>query len=165
MKFDSETPIEYRGSDKGPDWAFVAVPRNAREKYNTPHEFEEAITSFQVEGMMRSKELLSARFLVRRDDQRFILFREHKVERTDAMEGIVVVTKDVSAKPPAKPKKDPTPKGTTEPKKNAEVKEADHEITADPSLATPRDSAWIAGLAASVGLLLVGVWLFRRTRR
>jgi len=164
VKLDPETPIEYRGTLNDPDRVFVAVPRESRLKYPTPKEFEEAITSFQVEGIVRSKQPLVVRFLVRRSDHRSMIFREHRVESIDVTEGIVVVTKDVPSKTPVTRKKEVSPKKDTDPKNDAAVKELDRETTSSESVSPTPESGWIAGLAGSLAVLLGGVWLVRRVR-
>jgi len=141
VKFDPETPIEYRGTLNGPDRVFVAVPTIAKQKYLRDQELEAAIASFQVAGMVRSREPLLARFLVRRSDHRSSIFREHKVEKIDVTDGIVVVTKDVQSKTPVKPEKNADPTKDAEPQNDAAEKEIDHETISSVSDSAPREAA------------------------
>ena len=72
------------------------------------------------------------RFLVRRSDHRSSIFREHKVEKIDVTDGIVVVTKDVQSKTPVKPEKNADPTKDAEPQNDAAEKEIEKLVGSSP---------------------------------
>jgi hypothetical protein len=146
VKLDPKTPIVIPGADRGAGIGrqghIVAVPKDAAKNYKTEKEFHEAIRAGKVEGMVRGKTQLDSQTTVKDNDDRKVVVREHKLE-IDAKGGIILT-----------PKKD-------DGGKNAPEEELDEGL---PTAYTPRGGLWVAGMIASLGILLAGLWLVTRCR-
>jgi hypothetical protein len=151
VKFDPKTPIEIkaagRGAGIGRQGSLVAVPKDARKKYASDDEYLAAIRLSKVEGAIRAKTNFDAITVVKDTDTRTTVVMEWKVENITAKDGFVLKSPD-RGEPRATPPKD----GMDSPE--------DEEATAY----APKGGAWVAGLAATLGLVFAGLWLSRRNR-
>jgi hypothetical protein len=149
VKFDPKTPIEIkaagRGAGIGRQGALVAVPKDARKNYESDEEYLAAIRLGKVEGAFRAKTNFDAITTVKDDDARTTVVMEWKVEKLDK-DGFVLKFPDRGA-PGTAPK---------DGKEGPEEEEAAY---------APRGGAWVAGLAATLGLVFAGLWLVGRGRR
>jgi hypothetical protein len=158
VKLDPKTPIEIkaagRGAGIGRQGLLVAVPKDARKNYASDEEYLAAIRLGKVEGQVRAKTNFDAITTVKDTDTRTTVVYEWKVEKIDPKEGFTLKSPfgDV---PKATPPKDG--KGGDEPE------EFDDEDDAAAAY-TPKNAAWVAGLAAMLGLVFAGLWLARRGR-
>jgi len=153
VKFDPKTPIEIKGAGRNPGIGrqghLVAVPKDAEKNYPGEKEFLAAIRLGKVEGQLRAKANFDAITTVKDSDPRAAVVMEFKVEKVDAKDGIVGKF--------VREEKDPDKKDPAEESDEAGDAPA---VTAY----TPRAGVWVAGLAASLAVVLAGLWLARRSR-
>ena len=154
VKLDPKTPIVIpgagRGAGIGRQGHLVATPKDAAKAYGSEKEFLAAVRNGKVEGMIRAKPLLDAITTVKDTDTRTTVVQEFKLEKIDEKDGIVLTR--VKEGEPEKPEK-----------KDGEKKE---EEELDPATAlAPRGGMWVAGLSASLAVVLAGLWLASRSRR
>lgn len=149
VKLDSKTPLEVLAKDhKGGRFqarALVAVPKDAAKTYDGDKEFFAAIAAGKVEGQLKSKQFFYPSLEVKDTEKRNTIVVEYKLDKIDAKDGIVLVSK-----------KD-------EPKKDNGKDSPDEEEA--PVAGAPRSGALVAGLAAFAALTLGGLWLTGRARR
>jgi hypothetical protein len=146
VKLDPKNPLVIEGAGRGGRYRFVqifAVPKDAAKNYDSEKAFHEAIAKGKVEGQVKSKTGFGTLTTVKDTDPRKSVVEEYKLEKIDPKEGLVIT---------AVAKKDPT----ATPPKDGEEEEA--------TAYTPRGAAWVAGLAATLGLVLTGLWVVRRNR-
>jgi hypothetical protein len=154
VKFDPKTPIEIkaagRGGGIGRQGSLCAVPKDAAKKYDNEKEFLAAIRSGKVEGQVRAKANFGTTIDIAESDPRTSIEMEYKVEKVDK-DGIVgkFVTDD---------KKEPE-------KKDPGKKDGPEDDEDSPVASAPKGGMWIAGVAATLGLVLSGFWLAGRNRR
>jgi hypothetical protein len=151
VKFDPKTPIVIPGAGRsagiGRQGHLTAVPKDAEKGYGSKDEFYAAIRAVKVEGQVRAKTNLDAITVVKDTDTRTTVVQEYKVEKVDPKDGIVLKwIKDGDAKDKQEETADETP--------------GEPGVTAY----TPRGGLWVAGMIASLGVLLAGLWLVTRCR-
>ena len=146
VKLDPKTPLVIAGAARGGRYRFVqllAVPKDAAKKYDSEKAFHEALAAGKVEGQLKSKTGFGTLTTIKDADTRKSVVAEYKLEKIDPKEGIVIVAAKGDG-PTSSPPKDGGEDG--------EVASA------------PKRGAWVAGLAAALGVALAGVWLARRKR-
>jgi hypothetical protein len=152
VKLDPKSPVHITpGEDRFCLLVAVpqdAVPKGAEKGSKIEKDFYWDLRYGGVEGVVRSKTFFSSNERIPRGDDRDRVVFAHKLERFDPKDGIVLVTKQI------------------EPKKDAEKKESPNDDDSSPSVASfaPKGGVWIAGLAATLGLVFAGLWLARRSR-
>jgi hypothetical protein len=117
--------------------ALFAVPKDAAKGFKTEKELHAAIEGGQVRGMVRVKDVFYDHLTVTATDPRKSITRWYQLGKIDGKDGLVV-----------KPVKQ-----DDEPKKKE-----------DALAVAPRGGLWVAGLIASLGILLAGLWLVTRCR-
>ncbi len=158
VTFDPKTPIEIKGANRGGgigrQGSFVAVPKDAAKGYDSEKAFLAAIRNGKVEGQLRAKGQFDSTTTIKDTDPRTTVVWEFKVEKVDPKEGLVgAFVRDAEAKNPEK--KDPA-------KKDTEGVDDDEEVAV---AAAPKGGVWVAGLAATLGLVFAGMWLAGRRNR
>jgi hypothetical protein len=151
VKLDPKTPIVIpgagRGAGIGRQGYLVAAPKDAGKSYGSEKEFLAAIRAGKVEGMIRAKTLLDSQATVKDTDTRTTVVQEYKLEKIDPKDGMVL-----------------TRVKEGEPEKKDGGKQEEEEL--DPATAfAPRGGVWVAGLSASLAVVLAGLWVVRRNRR
>jgi hypothetical protein len=147
VKLDPKTPIVIAGAGRsagiGRQGHLTAVPKDAEKDYGTKDEFLAAIRGGKVEGQVRAKTNLDAITVVKDTDTRTTVVQEYKVEKVDPKEGIVLTRV-----------------------KDGDPKDKEEETAEEPGATayTPRGSLWVAGMIASLGILLAGLWFVMRCR-
>jgi hypothetical protein len=147
VQLGSKTPLVIPGIGRvGPDRLaeLVAVPKDAAKRYAGVKDFHAAIAAGKVEGMVKGNARFSPETTLKDTDPRRSVMEEHKLEKLDAKEGLVI--KPIQKKPG--PSEEPT------------AEEAETGGTAY----TPRGGVLIAGLAATLAVVFAGLWLARRYR-
>lgn len=142
MKLDPKTPATITaGGGRYRTATLVAVPKGADKKYDNEKDFLAAVAKGTVEGMLKAKTTFDAITTVKDTDTRTKIVNEYTLDKIDPKDGIVLTAKK-------------------------EGKEGPEEASdgSDAVVASPRGGTWIAGLAASLGLLLAGLWLATRNR-
>ena len=130
------------------------MPKDAEKGYATKDEFYAAIRAVKVEGQVRAKTNLDALTIVKDTDTRTTVVQEYKVEKVDPKDGIVL-----------------TRVKETDPKDKQEETADESADETGATAYTPRGGLWVAGMIASLGVLLAGLWLLslsrsgKRTRR
>lgn len=139
VKLDPKKPHTIEGKGRGGPFQFctlVAVPKDAAKAYPTEKEFHVALSKDKVPGQIKAKEDFSSLTTLKSTDARASVTVTHKLEKVTAKDGFVFAAQE---KKGAKP----------------EVEE---------EAARPRGGLWVAGLAATAGLVLGGLWLAGRSR-
>lgn len=139
VKLDPKKPFTIEGKGRGGPFQFctlVAVPKGAAKAYPTEKEFHAALAKDKVPGQIKAKEDFSSLTTIKSTDARTSVTLTHKLEKVSEKDGIVFAV--------------PEKKGG----KPEEEEEA----------AQPRGGLWVAGLAATAGLVLGGLWLAGRSR-
>lgn len=140
VKLDPKTPATITaGGGRYRTATLVAVPKGADKKYDNEKDFLAAVAKGTVEGMLKAKTTFDAITTVKDSDTRTKLVKEYTLDKIDPKDGIVLTGKkdDVKDKP---------------------------EEESDAVAVAPRGGTWIAGVAASLGLLLAGLWVASRNR-
>ncbi len=130
----------------------VAIPRDAAKKYDSEKAFLAAVATGKVAGMLKARTGFFAFTEVKDTDDRKVIVIERKIESLDPKAGIVFA---VEKKGPGAP---PPPKG------KGQAPESE-EPTESVTLYTPKGGVWVAGLAATMAFVFVGLWFFGRSRR
>lgn len=151
VKLDPKTPIVIPGASRNPGIGrqghLVATPKDAAKAYGSEKEFLAAVRNGKVEGMIRAKTLLDSITVVKDTDTRTTVVQEYKLEKIDAKDGMVLTR---------------VKEGEAEKKDGG--KQEEEEL--DPQTAfAPRGGVWVAGLSASLAVILGGLWVVRRNRR
>lgn len=153
VKFDPKTPVTLAGAGRngiGRSGTLVAVPKDAEKNYDSEEKFHLALKNRAVEGLIQTKWNLDSQTTLKDTDKRTVVVYEFAVEKIDPKDGIVLKRK----------------KDEEEPKKDGDKKDSPDDDEAPGATASaPRGGAWVAGLAAALGLTLGGVWVAGRTRR
>jgi hypothetical protein len=151
VKFGPKTPIEIKGAGRSPgigrQGSLYAVPKGTAAKYDSEQAFFSALTGGRIEGHIRAKTNFDALTTLKDTDTRTTVVMEWKVENLTAKDGFVLKSPD-RGEPRATPPKD----GNDSPEDDEEVAYA------------PKGGVWVAGLAATLGLVFAGLWLSRRGR-
>jgi hypothetical protein len=155
VPFDPKTPIVLAGAGRagiGRQGAVVAVPKDAAKNYDTEEKFHLAIKNRTVGGMIQTKFNLDSRTTVKDTDARTAVVEEFAVEKIDPKGGIVLTRK----------KSESTPE-----KKDGEKKDAPDgdDVPTGASTSLPRGGGMMAGLSATLALVLGGLWVVGRGRR
>jgi len=156
VKFDPKNPIEIKAADRGAgigrQGALVAVPKDARKNYDSEEKYLAAIRLGQIDGLIRAKANFDTFTVVKDADTRTAVVYEWKVENLTAKDGFTL--KHPFGDIPA----------FTRPNNGKGGNDAPDESEEDDAAAAyvPKNGAWVAGLAAALGLALAGVWLARR---
>lgn len=158
VKLHPKNPLTISGTGRaGPNGyvQLVAVPKDAAKKYDAEKDFHAAIAGGKVEGLVKSKTGFGGVTTIKTEDARKTVTEEHKLEKIDAKEGLVVTAVKAEGKddkPTTAPPKDPKP--------------GEEDGDAGEAVAfTPRGGVWVAALAATAAVALAGVWLAGRRRR
>jgi hypothetical protein len=75
----------------------VAVPKDAAKRYASVKDFQAAIAAGKVEGMVKGNARFSPETTLKDTDPRRSVMEEHKLEKLDAKEGLVI--KPIQKKP------------------------------------------------------------------
>jgi hypothetical protein len=154
VKFDAKTPIEIKGAGRNPgigrQGSLYAVPKDAAKKYDSEKDFFAALRSGKVEGQIRAKHNFDSITTIKDTDPRTTVLMEWKVENLDAKDGFAMKYPKLDEVKPVPPK---------EGKDGLEDEEEDAAVAF-----APKGGVWIAGLAATLGLVFAGLWLARRSR-
>lgn len=157
LKLDPKTPITIDCTKVGFKKAvqLIAVPKDAKKKFDSEKEFLAALADGKVEGVVRTKNYFSKLDEPKIDKgQGKVVVKEYKIEKIDPKEGIVLVEEkgaEAVPEPPAPPKESP---------------EDSDESCSDgvANVYTPKGGVWIAGLAGAFSVVLAGLWIVRRPR-
>ncbi len=140
VKLDPKTPATVTaGGGRYRTASLVAVPRGAEKKFDNEKDFLAAVAKGTVEGLLKAKTTFDAITTVKDSDARTKIVKEYTLDKIDSKDGIVLTAK------------------------KEEGKDKPEEDSAEPVVVS-RSGIWIAGLAASLGLLLGGLWLVTRCR-
>lgn len=144
VKLDPKTPATVTaGGGRYRSATLVAVPKGADKKYVNEKDFLAAVAKGSVDGMLKAKLSFDAITTVKDTDTRTKIVKEYTLDKIDAKDGIVLTAK----------KEETKDKG---------FEESSDEVSA--SSVPALGGTWVAGLAASLGLLLGGMWLTTRNR-
>ena len=155
LKLDPKTPATIAaGGGRYRFASLVAVPKDAAKKYDSEKDFLAAVAGGKVDGLLRSKLSFSAFTEVKDSETRKVIVVEYKIEKIDAKEGIVFAGEKKDSGRPVPPGLPP----------NDSPEDSDGTTDAAVTAYTPRGGLWIAGLAASLALVLTGLWMVRRNR-
>jgi hypothetical protein len=145
VKLGPKSPLLIKGAGRGGAARFgalTAVPAGSRKKYAGEKEFHDAVRANKVEGQASAKNGLSAFAVVKDTDPRDTIVVEYAFEKIDGKQ--IVLREKGKANPGG---------------------EEDSPNDAPAATAGPRGGAWVAGLAAALGVMFGGFWLAGRARR
>jgi hypothetical protein len=147
VKLDPKVPIEIKTGDSFGS-RLVGVPKDIDKRFvNEEERLSSLRKEVSIEGIVRSKTRFNSDGTVPETDQRTKIVLEHRIEGIDAKNGtIVLATKHM------------------EPMKGGEKKDSPDDAPGV-GVYTPRNGVWVAGTAASLALVLGGLWFAWRARR
>jgi hypothetical protein len=151
VKLDPKNPIELKPkANEKYAYTLVAIPKDVAKAFKTEDELHQALLKeHKIDGRAQTKIRFGSSFNAFATDKRDKTVQEHKVEKINAKEGIVLTTKTVEAK-------------MDEPKKDAPKKDSPDD---EPLASAPRSAMLVSGLAAALGVTFGGLWLVGRNRR
>ena len=152
LTISPKTPGVFPGAGRtgiGRLGTLYAVPKSAARNFDSEAKFHDAIKLGKVEGIIATTTRLDSQTAIKDTDQRTVVVREHRIEKIDANEGIVLATKKDEDRKPGGGKDSPD----------------DGEDVPGVTAYVPRGGLWVAGLAAFAAITLGGLWLAGRSRR
>jgi hypothetical protein len=142
VKLDPKTPATVTaGGGRYRTASLVAVPKGAEKKFDSEKDFLAAVAKGTVEGMLKAKTTFDAFTTVKDSDPRKTIVKEYTLEKIDPKDGIVLTAKKDDAKDSPEESDD-----------------------AGATAIAPHGGLWVAGMIASLGVLLAGLWLVTRCR-
>ncbi len=122
----------------------VAIPVAEAKKFNSEKELLAAVAAQKIEGMVKGKMNFDAFTVVKESDKRNKIEMEYTLDKIDPKEGLIISVRNGKSPEPNEDEAGSEAPGVT--------------------AYSPRGGVWVAGLAATLGVLLAGFWLARRTR-
>jgi hypothetical protein len=144
VKFGPKNPIELKAKPgESYSYRLAGVPKGEEKNYANEEDFHSTLGKEGGAHQSYARRYFESSVSAALTDKRDRIVREHKVEKIDAKESIIVLTtKDVESKKDA-PEDDDAP---------------------GVSAYAPRDGTLVAGVAASLAVMLGGLWLAGRVR-